>query len=413
MRRRYGWGLEGIYGWFMTVAASVIAVAVISGSTGAFLFSHYRTELTPEEAPAGMRQAVRSAAAPPAGTMLWFSKEFHPGDRRLLNVVATGDVMMGSVDSGLNPSIGPGADGARLIGSPLADIFRHADFSFVNLEGPLYDGNGPTAKDCESCFSFRSPTYYADVLASLRVTAVSLTNNHSGDFGQVGRTSTMAALRIRRIAFGGLDQDGARAATLRLSDGLTAAFVAFAPNTGTLDLNDIASAAARIRTLKRSHDVVIVSFHGGGEGWDRVHVVRGQEIFDGEDRGDVIAFAHAAIDAGADIVIGQGPHVPRAIEIYRHHLIAYSLGNFWTYAGVGSYAASGLGPVLQAWLAPDGTVAGLAIHSTRQAGLGIPHADTDDEAARYVYYLTRADFPDTGEKLDNAQRLAENMSFGR
>ena len=86
------------------------------------------------------------------------------------------------------------------------------------------------------------------------------------------------------------------------------------------------------------------------------------ETFDGEDRGDVVRFAHAAIDAGADIVIGQGPHVPRAVELYRGHLIAYSLGNFWTYEGVMNYAVSGLGPVLEAWLAPDGTVAGLAIH---------------------------------------------------
>jgi hypothetical protein len=212
----------------------------------------------------------------------------------------------------------------------------------------------------------------------------------------------MAALRARGIDFGGLDRDGARAATLLLSDGRKAAFAAFAPNNGTLDLNDIPAAEKMIREWKKTHDLVIVSFHGGAEGWDHVHVVRGNEMFGGEDRGDVVRFAHAAIDAGADIVIGQGPHVPRAVELYRGHLIAYSLGNFWTYTGVTSYAVFGLGPVLEAWLAPDGTIAGFTIHSTRQAGLGVPHLDPADEAARYVFYLTRTDFPGTAALLEAA-----------
>jgi hypothetical protein len=58
--------------------------------------------------------------------------------------------------------------------------------------------------------------------------------------------------------------------------------------------------------------------------------------------------------------------------------------------------------VLEAWLAPDGTVAGFAIHSTRQAGLGVPHLDPADEAARYVFYLTKTDFPGTDALLESA-----------
>jgi poly-gamma-glutamate capsule biosynthesis protein CapA/YwtB (metallophosphatase superfamily) len=319
---------------------------------------------------------------------------------------------MGSRDTGLNPAIKPGADAAVLIGADLATIFRRADIAFVNLEGPLYDGRDATTKDCANCFSFRSPVYYADVLASLQIRAVSLANNHSGDYGEAGRASTMTALRNRNIGYGGLDRDGARAATLRLAYGRNAAVIAFAPNNGTLDINDIPAAVERIRELKKSHDMVIVSFHGGGEGWDHVHVAASNEEFAGEDRGDVVAFAHAAVDAGADLVIGQGPHVPRAVEIYRGHLIAYSLGNFWTYEGVMSYAVSGLGPVLEAWLAPDGTIAGFTIHSTRQAGLGVPHLDPDDEAARYVFYLTRSDFPGTGAKIDQALENAGASATG-
>jgi len=406
MGRRYGWTLDNTFGRFMAVSAGVLASGVVSLTTASLVENHYRlAAVTPSKE---IQQAVKAAVAPPPGAKLWFSSEYKPGDPRLVDVVAGGDVMMGSIDAGLNPEIRPNVDAAALIGGPLASIFRHADIAFVNLEGPLYDGPERTAKSCDRCFSFRSPPYYADVLASLRVNAVSLANNHSGDYGEAGRDSTMAALSTRGIGYGGLDRNGAAAATLRLRDSRAAAVIAFAPNSGTLDINDIAGAAKRIRELKKTHAVVVVSFHGGGEGWDHVHVVDGDETFAGEDRGDVVAFAHAAIDAGADIVIGQGPHVPRAVEIYRNHLIAYSLGNFWTYDGVMTYAVSGLGPVLEAWLAPDGTLAGFTMHSTRQAGLGVPHLDPEDEAARYVYYLTRTDFPQTGEQIDKARKSGSN-----
>jgi len=400
MGRQYGWSLDDAFGRFMAVASAALAVGAVVFVTAHLVESRYHVAVTP---PPAMQQAVNAAPAPPPGSRIWLSTEYRPGDQRLTDVVAGGDVMMGSRDSGLNPAIKLGADAAALIGGSLADIFRRADIAFVNLEGPLYDGNGPSAKDCGRCFSFRSPVTYADVLKSLHIGAVSLANNHSGDYGEAGRQSTMAALRARGIAYAGLDRDGARAATLNLKDGRQAAVIAFAPNSGTLDLNDIPAAAARIRALKRTHALVIVSFHGGGEGWDRVHVVHGDEEFAGEDRGDVVAFAHAAVDAGADLVIGQGPHVPRALELYRNHLIAYSLGNFWTYEGVMTYAVSGLGPVLEAWLAPDGSIAGFTIHSTRQAGLGVPHLDSEDEAARYVYYLTQSDFPGTGERIGRAR----------
>ena len=396
MDRRFGWNLRDDFGRFMSVAASVLAAGLVAYCTAFFLLAHDHTALASVE-PHSMRAPLKTkSVALPPGTKFWLSETYKSGDRRLVDIVAAGDVMMGSINNDLNPAIVPHVDASSLVGSDLAALFRHADIAFANLEGPLYDGPDHTAKDCGNCYAFHSPPYYADVLASLGVDAVSLANNHSGDYGEAGRNSTMAALQARGIGYGGLDRDGARAATLILSDGRKAAVVAFAPNDGTLDLNDLPSAERLIRELKKTHDLVIVSFHGGAEGWDHVHVTRGDAVFDGEDRGDVVAFAHTAIDAGADIVIGQGPHVPRAVEIYRHHLIAYSLGNFWTYTGVTSYAVYGLGPVLEAWLAPDGTIAGFAIHSTRQAGLGVPHIDPQDEAARYVYYLTKSDFPNTG-----------------
>ncbi|HEY0104495.1 MAG TPA: CapA family protein [Rhizomicrobium sp.] len=358
------------------------------------------------QAPLRLQPGIGSADMRYPENQIWLSSTFRPGDPRLTDIVGAGDVMMGSIGAGLNPALKPGIDVASLVGSDLAGIFRHADVAFVNLEGPLYEGSQGTGKDCAQCFAFHGPTFYAAILRSFGIDVVSLANNHSGDYGEAGRESTMAALRANGIAYGGLDRDDARTGAMVLPSGKRIGFIAFAPNNGTLNINDLARVTGLVRDLKKTSDIVMVSFHGGGEGWTYVHVAKGSETFVGENRGNVTAFAHTAIDAGADIVIGQGPHVPRAVEIYRGHLIAYSLGNFWTYSGVQTYAVSGLGPVLEAWVAPDGAIAGFTIHSTRQAGLGVPHLDPLDEASRYMLYLTRSDFPATAALLSGHRALA-------
>ena len=351
------------------------------------------------------------AALTPAGSRgerIWLSPLYRPGDPRLVSVVAAGDTMMGSLypsRAGLNPALIPGVDAARVVGADLAGIFRGADVAFLNLEGPLYDGLRDAAKDCANCFAFRSPEHYGRVLASLGLDVASLANNHSGDFGEAGRTATISALREAGIAAAGLTRGDARTATLILGDGRRVGVAAFAPNAGTLSLNDVAGAEAIVRTLSANHDLVVVSFHGGAEGWGAVRVPDGPEYYLGENRGAVENFAHRMIDAGASLVLGHGPHVPRAVEIYRGRLIAYSLGNFWTYGVVMNYAVSGLGPVLEAWLTPEGAVAGMQIHSTRQAGLGVPRLDPLNEAARYMMYLTRQDYPGTEALLTRQSEL--------
>jgi poly-gamma-glutamate capsule biosynthesis protein CapA/YwtB (metallophosphatase superfamily) len=180
----------------------------------------------------------------------------------------------------------------------------------------------------DACYAFRSPEWYASLLADMGFNLVSLANNHSGDFLAAGREATMAALDRHGIAYGGLAQDGARTASLELPDGTSVGLAAFAPNKGTISMHDLAGLQRSVRELDGTHDVVIVSFHGGAEGADHTHVTREAEEFYGERRGNVYELAHAAVDAGADVVIGHGPHVPRAVEVYRGRFIAYSLGNF-------------------------------------------------------------------------------------
>ena len=96
-------------------------------------------------------------------------------------------------------------------------------------------------------------------------------------------------------------------------------------------------------------------FHAGAEGADKTRVPGGREHAFGEDRGDSRHFARAAIDAGADLVVGSGPHVVRGLELYRGRLIAYSLGNLTGYRNFSTAGTSGLSGLLRVTLDADGT----------------------------------------------------------
>ena len=118
--------------------------------------------LSPLHVTANPRVVLRhlAQATPPRAMparYFWLSRTFRPGDPRLVDVVAAGDVMMGSRDQGLNPDMRDTADISTLIGRDVVAIFRRADVAFVNLEGPLYDGEESSSKDCARCYAFRSP----------------------------------------------------------------------------------------------------------------------------------------------------------------------------------------------------------------------------------------------------------------
>jgi len=150
---------------------------------------------------------------------------------------------------------------------------------------------------------------------------------------------------------------------------------------------------ALVNRLKRRHDIVLVSFHGGAEGEAALHLPFAEEHYYGERRGDVVAFARRAVEAGADLVIGHGPHVPRAMELYRGRLIAYSLGNFATYQGMSVSGRKGLAPLLEARLDSRGRFIEGRIHSFVQQRPQGPVRDTQQRAAQLIARLSQQDFP--------------------
>jgi hypothetical protein len=158
------------------------------------------------------------------------------------------------------------------------------------------------------------------------------------------------------------------------------------------NLNDQKTAVALVSGLAARHDLVIVSFHGGAEGSKAVHVPNGPESFYGEDRGDLRRFTHAVIDAGADLVLGHGPHVLRGLEVYNDRLIAYSLGNFATFGRFNLKGALGVGVILEVELDASGRFVGGQVIPTMQVGDGVPMLDPERRAVTQMGTLSAEDF---------------------
>lgn len=311
-----------------------------------------------------------------------------------ISIAAVGDIMIGSAYP--SKSNLPSDDGVNSFKA--VESFLTGDIVFGNLEGCfLNNGKSTKCKDTigNSCFAFRMPERYAGIIKKAGFNLLSVANNHVGDFGLKGRTRTAAILDSLNINYAGLVS---HPFSVFEKDSIKYAFCAFAPNENTVSINKVDSATQLVKRLKAEADIVIVSFHGGAEGAKFEHVTRKKEIFYNENRGNVYEFAHAVIDAGADVVLGHGPHVTRAVEIYKNKFIAYSLGNFCTYGMFSLKGPNGIAPLLQLKINNKGDFLFADIISVKQDKINRLTIDTQDGAFKKIKLLTDTDFP--GHNLD-------------
>ncbi len=312
-----------------------------------------------------------------------------------ITLALVGDVMLGSTFP--EGAVLPPGDAHGML-AEAAPVLSAADLAIGNLEGPMLEG-GDSGKCARSlpgrCYAFRMPVRYAERLREAGFRAMSLANNHAGDFGASGRESTRRALEAAGLAHAGEPGDVARLVV----KGLEVAFAAFATSEATSDLRDIEGARRLVSELAREADLVVVSFHGGAEGAAYQHVPPGPEEFYGEERGDLRAFARAMVDAGAALVFGHGPHVARGMEVYRGRLVAYSLGNFATWGAFNLSGPNGLAAVLEVRLAPDGTFLGGRVHAFRQEKPGGPVRDPEGGVIGRLRDLSREDFGATAVEV--------------
>lgn len=299
-----------------------------------------------------------------------------PAPVRLLAPVRfafVGDINLGTttLPDGVPPDSGRGLlDGARAA--------LTGDLVIGNFEGVLADTG--TSEKCErmrprkerrhrprprrrepadtalarpGCYAFRTPTVLAPRLIDAGFTHLNLANNHANDFGTAGRESTERILDSLGLRlYGPLGRIAID--TVRRGDSLTTVgLIGFSTYPYAYDLLDIARSAAVVDSIRPLVDLLVVTFHGGSEGTRALHVGEAAESLGREPRGDLRRWARAMIDAGADVVVGHGPHVLRGIEFYRGKPVAYSLGNFVTYRGFNLDGPLGVTGVLQLDFAPD------------------------------------------------------------
>ena len=300
-------------------------------------------------------------------------------------------------------------DDGRMLLAPITAALQDADITFGNLEGPMLEG-GVSTKCGEpkpgpvSCYAFRVPTRYGAYLKDAGFTVMNLANNHAGDFGQAGRASTRKVLDELGIAHAGSER-GKYATTVLNVKGTRVGLIGFAFNDVAPNINDLADARQLVAELKKRADIVVVSFHNGAEGATHQHVGYGTEMFFGEKRGDPRAFAHAVTDAGADLVLGHGPHVMRGMEVYRGHLIVYSMGNFCTYGWFHLENETALTAVFSIRLGVDGKFLDGKLIPGRQLGEGGPTMDPAGAAIGLVRSLSVTDFG------QNAPLIRDDGSF--
>ena len=183
----------------------------------------------------------------------------------------------------------------------LLPVFGTDDLTLVNLEGPFTDSKDKRQKK----YNFKAPAEYVEILTAGSVEAVNIANNHSKDYGDRGYLDTMATLDGAGIVYSG--------------NGTTAVYEVKGVKIGMtgydIFTNGKKDISADVKALREAGcAIVIASFHWGVE-------------YDKKQNAEQAEVGRAAIDAGADVVIGHHPHVIQGIECYKGKYILYSLGN--------------------------------------------------------------------------------------
>ncbi len=314
--------------------------------------------------------------------------ELEPAEGPTLTLNAVGDVHMGRAWPEERALLPP--NDAQDLLEGVKDLLSDADITFGNLETVLLDEGDSEKCGTRStrCFAFRVPMVYSEALKDAGFDVLSIANNHAGDFGEAGRLATMKALDEREILHSGPVGDIASWDT----KSLRIALIAFSTGANVYRVQEIEAAKKLVAQLDRVHDLVMVSFHGGAEGSGAVHVAEGVEMFLGENRGDLRRFAHSVIDAGADLVLGHGPHRLRAMEVYQGRLIAYSLGNFSSWKTFKLTGPLGTTGILKVELAANGVLLRAEMIPVTIADPGRPQPDPENDAIETVRALSLQDF---------------------
>ncbi len=320
-----------------------------------------------------------------------------------LKIKAVGDIMLGSTTPTKILPPGNGEQFAKAIGQYL----EGADITFGNLEGVFVSEDlkpqkcSETSRKARRCYEFGMPDNLAPALKDMNFSVLSMDNNHNSDYGAAGVRHTKSVLDGLDIRY------AAKKAPIIIEvQGKKIGIAAFGHSSISYRVSDLAVAKKVIEGLDAKCDLVLVSFHGGAEGVNAQHVKDETEEYFGENRGNLVQFSRTVIDAGADLIIGHGPHVLRGIDVYKNKLIIYSLGNFLTHGNVNIRGVLGNSAIMDLELdLESGDLVSGQIIPTKQTGKGIAVYDEAGKAITLIKDLSKADFPQSKLSITSDGRI--------
>ena len=325
-----------------------------------------------------------------------------------VRVCAGGDVTLGTnLDTAWVRRQGPAIPSPATLLAPLRPLLDDADLVLLNIEGAI--GEGPVSRQkCRpgstQCYAFRQPAATAAALAGVAPHARvigNVANNHARDAGWDGLLETKRLMEDAGVAVTGFDTV---ATTIATPAGDTVAFLGYSTSGGP-DPRDLAAVRRHVARAAERWPRVVVTMHMGGEGVGAQRTPNETEMFIGINRGNMVAFARAAAESGAGLIVGHGPHVMRGAEWWGESLIAYSLGNLVTFGPFSMGEPLNRGGLLCADLDAGGRVTDATLRSTRQIRAGIVEPDETARAAVLADSLGALDFPETRARFRTESRI--------
>jgi hypothetical protein len=310
-----------------------------------------------------------------------------------VTIKAVGDTILGTNF----PSNQLPANPASLFNN-VQSLLMGADFLFGNFESTITNyPNSAKVPVSGRVYAFRSPPSHARVLQEAGFHILSVANNHSHDFKQQGFRDT-----IRYIQAEGMEAVGVKGQIVYTeANGLKVAWIGFSYLGYHNSLHNLGQAAALVKQADTNADIIIISVHAGAEGNNALHVRNQTETFYRENRGNMVQFSRTMINNGADLILGHGPHVPRAIELYQGRLVAYSLGNFIGYRTLSSSGEKGYSLILEVQLDKEGKFMQGNIIPLHLNGEAVPFPDPEKRTIALMQRLTQSDFPNTPIAIDS------------
>jgi len=393
--------------WLYMAGLSLILVPISGIVLATQLYKSPSTAATETEIPQAEVPQVRSINSPsPTPQAIPTPKTPPVAAKKTVTAPATVSIKaVGDIIPGTNFPYNKLPQKKELLFESVKPHLKGADILFGNFESTMTDhpysskgGGGGML------FAFRTPPSYAKILKDAGFNILNIANNHSYDFNEPGFKDT-----IKNIDSNGMKAVGKRDQIVYKNvKGVNFAFIGFS-NYGEVhnSLLELKAGAEVVKKAKQKADIVVISVHAGAEGTGALNVRNRTEFFAGENRGNMVLFSRTMIDAGADLILGHGPHVARAMELYKGKLIAYSLGNFMGYRTLSTVGELGKSLILDVKMNPQGDFVSGKIIPIALNGQGIPYLDDDFRSVKLIRRLTKSDFPNAGLSIGDEGQIVK------